>query len=285
MPNTVYQSGRMAHKPVARKAVKAAIRLTHESRQLRTHNVSTPLHCYDTTRQELLCEWIDSITAADRLRQILHQNPIKHPELSVFMASLMTALHQLHRVPADCLALRPLDVTRRIAPRLETPGANTSLFRYFLKLRSELKAFSGLTPDHPVHGDLHVGQLLIDKNDQVWIVDLDDLATGQIESDLGNFCAHLASHPEFTFNGILSSWDYWSKIVMHSYQVSSGCPPNWKCMRLYGALALLRRALKITERAGDNIDYQSCLPEQIIHASRQLFFAAMTTPANPIHHC
>ena len=38
-----------------------------------------------------------------------------------------------------------------------------------------------------VHGDYHVGQILIESvTGDVWLLDLDDLALDQPESDLGN---------------------------------------------------------------------------------------------------
>ena len=44
-----------------------------------------------------------------------------------------------------------------------------------------------------LHGDLHVGQFIVEPSGAVWLVDLDDMAVGPPEADIANFAAHLAT--------------------------------------------------------------------------------------------
>ena len=95
---------------------------------------------------------------------------------------LMNAVSLLHaaRVPE----LAALDPLRRIRPRLaltEVP---------LLRALAEGPVPRGRAV---LHGDLHVGQFVVEPSGAVWLVDLDDLAIGPPEADLANFAAHLGT--------------------------------------------------------------------------------------------
>jgi hypothetical protein len=66
-----------------------------------------------------------------------------------------------------------------LAPRIE-------------EIRAELASLPDGEPEVPVHGDLHVSQLLVDGGDLVGLVDVDTAGMGHRSDDLGNLVGHLA---------------------------------------------------------------------------------------------
>lgn len=89
---------------------------------------------------------------------------------------------QLQACPVP--GLRRYDPLLRIRPRLSLATADP--------LRRVLE---DPVPDGTatLHGDLHLGQFILEPSGKVWVVDLDDLAVGAQEADLANFTAHLAT--------------------------------------------------------------------------------------------
>lgn len=143
-----------------------AAEILRRSDALRAAGVPTPRALPGDRPEELAFQHIDGNTG--------------FPLLRLPMEQLLAPLALLHRT--DVSVLPPLDPLRRITPRIG------SLNR---------PDFAALTPAPPgdavVHGDFHVGQLLLDERGKMWIVDLDDMARGHPASDLANFIAHLAT--------------------------------------------------------------------------------------------
>ena len=105
-------------------------------------------------------------------------------------------------------------------------------------------------PPGVVHGDFHCGQLIRDRAGRVWVVDLDDMAFGPVEADLGNFAAHLATRPETRRADLRDGVRHWGGQVLEAWnRLSAPCEPAlfWRHLDI----ALVRRALKLRDDRGD----------------------------------
>jgi hypothetical protein len=101
---------------------------------------------------------------------------------------LIDTVLRLGRMSTEGLAR--FDPFLRIRPRL---SAATSAIR---DLHAELVAKDaalGWTATTVIHGDFHPGQCLQDRSGKIWLIDLDDLALGPPEADLGNLAAWIAT--------------------------------------------------------------------------------------------
>ena len=117
-----------------------------------------------------------------------------------------------------------------------------------------------------VHGDFHAGQIFFGSAPRMtWVLDLDDLAFGHKESDLGNLSAYLATARETTLNDVFGAYIYWASQVKAAYDDLAKRSLNHEVIHAYGTIALLRRGLKLWERTGDNH-----MLDDILDASRRL---------------
>lgn len=97
-----------------------------------------------------------------------------------------------------------------------------------------------------VHGDFHCGQLIRDGAGVVWVIDLEDMARGPVEADLGNFVAHLATRAETRRADFAEGIRFWSERVLSVWgRLGETCDPAlfWR----YVDIALTRRALKLRD--------------------------------------
>ena len=170
---------------------------------------------------------------------------------AAFFASVTHPLAKLHRARVTGLNLPRLDARRRISPRLTNcgnavpPGASALADALFdLVSASALRARSVV-----LHGDFHLRQLIRLKNRNDFIlVDLDDLATGPAEADLGNCIAHLATSDGVDGRSIETTIQGLIPCFVAGYRETSPIDLDHDAIRLFAALALVRRALKLTER-------------------------------------
>lgn len=91
-----------------------------------------------------------------------------------------------------------------------------------------------------LHGDLHVGQFMLEPSGTVWLVDLDDMAFGPPEADLANFAAHLAT--TMLGPGIA----VWARQVCEAW-TTLGRAVDPAVFTRFLHLALLRRHLKLRQ--------------------------------------
>jgi hypothetical protein len=87
-----------------------------------------------------------------------------------------------------------------------------------------------------IHRDLHPGQILVDGS-AVGLVDLDELALGEAELDVGNLCAHFVL---YRLQGMVDSDDTDIETVLHQYAARRVLKRNRELV--YRAAALLRLA-------------------------------------------
>jgi Phosphotransferase enzyme family len=174
-------------------------------------------------------------------------------EAKAVLPLMMKSLVTLHAVK-PCEGVEPYEPLRKITPRL-TAGHNPlrPLLSEALNELETLKVEAGL-----IHGDLHVGQFLLDGEEKCWLIDFDDVAIGDPAADLGNFAAHLATRPETSGGAPLVSMRHWLAVVLYNYRQAGGFASAHSA-DVYGRLALVRRALKLSqgEQAGQFHDLRS----------------------------
>ncbi|HSF96331.1 MAG TPA: phosphotransferase [Thermohalobaculum sp.] len=162
------------------------------------------------------------------------------------LTELLRPLLALHRAAVP--GLSPFDPAAKIYARLEP--------RDPAPLRDELRALLAALPapasPGPVHGDFHAGQLVLDPAGRAWLLDLEDLAAGAPESDLGNFAAHLGTRPETRRGPVRDGFEHWLDHVLGAYSGIGGQAAA-ELARLHGRIALIRRALKLDRRGNSAV--------------------------------
>lgn len=102
-----------------------------------------------------------------------------------------------------------------------------------------------------VHGDFHCGQMVRDKSGCLWLIDLDDMAQGAIEADLGNFAAHLATRPETGKRRLSEDLPFWAEQVQGAWlRLGETC--DTALFRRHTDIAVTRRALKLRGLRNDH---------------------------------
>jgi predicted trehalose synthase len=171
--------------------------------------------------------------------------PSDDPEVLVFdrieaegtptLSQLVAALAPLRRMPSG--GLPRFNPFARILPRLaDTPPA---IFSRVTELQAADQALNWPAASI-VHGDFHPGQVLRDRQGKIWLIDLDDLARGPTEADLGNLAARMATQTAGRLD-----------VLSHraTEAVLAQAPAaNAALMAHFRDIALLRRALKLRER-------------------------------------
>lgn len=97
-----------------------------------------------------------------------------------------------------------------------------------------------------VHGDFHPGQVIRDQTGLVWLVDLDDLALGPVEADLGNLVAHLATAASTAGGDLSGSLAGWTARVAGAWRRIHSAPDR-SLLEHFRTIAVVRRALKLAE--------------------------------------
>jgi len=256
MTDRVRQVGNAMRKRFDRSEPGLARRVMQYTGYLAATGVRTPAAMLDTSTNELVSDWIEGVTGWDCLRaaRVARQPSGWRALPEDLFACLLEPLATLHAADPRGLELEALDIWRRITPRLD-------YIQDFLPHREAVRAqqlYSRLRDTqtlmdaiHPpasvaVHGDYHVGQLLFDgASARAWLLDLDDLALGVPESDIGNFIAHLSTSADLMFGDVLQ--DFMSLEALLSERYTALCHKRLNPVQtgFYGAAALLRRALKL----------------------------------------
>ncbi len=162
---------------------------------------------------------------------------------------LMAQALALHSASLDALELPRHDPLAKILPRMDAD--TETAYRGFVAGALQEIDEASPTDGAPVHGDLHAGQFIVDSGGAAWLLDLDDLAIGPAEADLGNFAAHLATRPETAAGRPLEALRRWCLLVGDAYLAEGGRAVA-PLIDAYGRIALVRRALKLAGR-GDRL--------------------------------
>ena len=253
MNRSVRQACGFARKAQGGRSPAHGLRLSLVATNLAAKGVPTPPASYDKDTHEIVSPWINGLTA----REILRQRPKvpatpDDPVLTQIGEALMVPLQKLHGTDPFENGLRRFDPWALIAPRLELPHnlqAKSNILANRLRLMESVLLSQISRPWVTVHGDLHVGQIILAPDD-IWLLDLDDLAAGWFESDLANFSAHIASSRDLFLGNIFSGFIGISRGLSTQYTKRSGIPVQSILVSYYGALALLRRSLKLAIQDG-----------------------------------
>jgi len=256
--NRVRHVGRLARKALGDISILEASQIVRNTQRLATAGLRTPNPYLDTDSMELVMPWIEGIGARARLchgrlyRGYADWSDVPASELSLLVAPLVV----LHGAEVVQMELDTFDPWRRIHPRIAHPGCsnNQELMNEIASVIPVLKQDGAMLAESqpaayvPVHGDYHVGQLLFDLPLGLpWLLDLDDIARGHRESDIGNFAAHCATTTDMGFLGVLNDFTMLSSALHACYADISGINLNVGWINFYGAVAMLRRALKLIE--------------------------------------
>ncbi len=155
--------------------------------------------------------WFPFLAGVGGLERLVEEGPDT-------LSNLLGPVVQLHKIPIPD-RLEAFDPFARIVERVRGPD-DAAIDSLAEKYRRSLPApkVTGI-----IHGDFHAGQLLTDNSHQVWLLDLEDLAVGPGEADIGNFAAHLATRPETRKQRRLdSSIGYWFKRTCNAYSRRHG---------------------------------------------------------------
>ncbi len=242
--------------------------LDARARALLSAGIPTPQSLSDSATDRVSFVHLQGPTAADDWMDAQAVQSSATTSNLVALADAVTApLAALHAASAqgaisqDAQLIR-LDPWRRIMPRLAVPapvsaGRNGPQRLRAGQLASELRNIHDrLTPkpavDTIVHGDYHLGQLIrpIGRDGYV-IVDLDDLAIGPREHDIGNCIAHIATSPRLWPHRTQEALVRISPLFIAAYNGHSAVALDSAQIDLHCAIGMLRRALKLAER-GDH---------------------------------
>jgi hypothetical protein len=160
------------------------------------------------------------------------------PDKPASLEAMLSTRTQLHRMPTAGLAR--FDPFLRIRPRLE---AAPSTIRALVAGLATKDATLGWPAKAVVHGDFHPGQVIRDQAGKVWLIDLDDLALGPVEVDLGNLVAWMATQTPGRLDGLTA--DALAEVL----SVAEGADATLTAH--FVSIALVRRALKLQRKGID----------------------------------
>jgi len=251
-------------------------RLASLSSSLSVAGVPTPVGRYDVVNNRLAFPKLSGIEARLLIKKL--SDDLTTTEW--FWSLLLKPLSCLHTVDQSSLDLKPIDPLRHVSRRLlETTDDALSFPANSLHeiLKKSIKDdLNQLSLELTVcHGDYHVGQILIDPVEITSsVVDLDDVGLGLVEMDLSNLVAHMTTSPGLALHRFKitdatnatvdqqlfdQQFLFWSDKLIKIHQASSTLPISSRRIALYGAAALMRRALKLNERGHSRQLIQSIL--------------------------
>ncbi len=166
------------------------------------------------------------------------------------LSELIAPLIELHYI--DQAEFPRFDPFLRIEPRVAALSIPPGLIKEINKRKEVEFPITGI-----VHGDFHLGQLIRESDGKCWILDLDDLASGPIEADLGNLAAYLATSPDTMGESVSTSLCYWKNKITSAWN-DLGQTYQENYFLYFMQLALIRRTLKRIE-AGDDSLIEQCM--------------------------
>jgi len=250
----------------ARKALgdvppRVGYRIEKLSHELTVAGVPTPLLTFQPVTRELIAPWVNGYNGRERLQHIMQDSQSFANVSAPFWRSLFEPLAQLHRSELTSNALKQLDPYRRIRSRLENKdpcggthalGRERRLYQTLANTSEKLTSIHDVNNWVPVHGDFHVGQVMFGTDsDTPVLLDLDDLALTVPESDIGNCIAHLVTAFGHVTQGVFEKFNHLKLMFQGCYFELTSVSLSPELINFYGAIALLRRELKLVERDRD----------------------------------
>lgn len=203
----------------------------------------------DSKRSQITMPLLDGRDGRDMCRSEAQQGA------KATLRGCVAKLAEFHEagVRVDPSSLSLFDPFSKIRPRIgNCPDPQLSSIAAKLSAQiEEALAFWDLDDAYTtlVHGDFHAGQVIFCRDGgECHIVDLDDVAIGMRESDLGNLIAHASTCAQITNGPIFGAAAEMLADFVGAYNRASHKPLDHRLTSLYCAASLLRRALKLIER-------------------------------------
>lgn len=168
------------------------------------------------------------------------------PDLIQGLPDLLSPLLGLNRLRLPTLGLPQHDPLLRIRPRLALAPATVA------RLAQQQVTRLPATMDTICHGDFHPGQVIRDAAGRSWLLDLDDLALGPVEADLGNLIAWLASQSLRDPRPLADRLND-ARASLVAAWTGLGGRTDHAILDPYMTLAIIRRALKRAERGDPSL--------------------------------
>ena len=248
MTGRVRRDGATARKNFLGKGARSGSETARRSVVLAAAGIATPIGRFDATDGNIVFPWLDGISGRRHLASETAAGR-GHPVL----VAAITVLARLHRADAPALRLPPFDPWKRISPRLAALPRDveaTDFHAARAAVGAALDAAAG--HDEPglglIHGDFHIGQLIFPTAGSApWLLDLEDLAVGPAEADLGNFIAHIVTSEDLYDGALVDGFRRFADSLRAAYEAETGITLAANRIDAYGAAALLRRGLKLRE--------------------------------------
>ena len=230
-------------------------RLAALSHHLCAAGVRTPPASYLPAEHALRMPRAAGEGGRERLARWLAAGAGGRPDCDRDLTVALRPLVRLHALRAADLGLARFDPWSKVLPRLADGTALPAVLREEARaVVADVRALARCVEDpgeHVVHGDFHAGQLVFDDAEEAWLLDLDDLAAGHPEADLGNFAAHVATQPNRGESCTAAGFAEWAQRLAEACVAAGGARPDRARLAAHGAAALLRRALKLWQRDAD----------------------------------
>lgn len=263
--NQVYTQNRTFFKSWTGKCPDSGKRLASLSASLAAAGVPTPIGRYEVAAHRLAFPKLLGIEA----RRLIQLSTGDVSSIHWLWPLVINPLISLHSVDPTGLRLNLINPLRHVSRRILNTTDDTLAFPVS-GLHDSLQELIEHDLNHSnanfivAHGDYHVGQILIDTIAHgSAVVDLDDVGLGIAEMDLSNLIAHLVTSPNLPLQGpekidgsdrtVDRQFLFWSDKLTRLYRADSTRSINSQRMALYGAGALMRRALKLNE-SGHTLD-------------------------------
>ena len=251
MTGRVCRDGAWAIKSYGQGFADATRRTAVRSQILSGAGVPTPMGRYQAAANTIWYPWIEGTSGRCCFRLSRRRKAqLDFEPIVSYLDLALRALFHLHRADPGLLALSVFDPWRRIQPRFVAGDADSYLRSLCDKLRRRLADHT--PPSRPnclVHGDFHVGQVLFQPGKSVpWLLDIDDIALGRPESDLGNFVGHLTTSDVIPPGDLRADFDALVELICTLYQRISKDQINLDLLRTSGTITLVRRGLKLREQ-------------------------------------
>lgn len=282
---TILHRSKTLIKSLQDEGVDEGLRVAALSRALAGSRVPTPIGHYDSDNHVLVFPLLDGQDAG----KLIHAALAEASCMDWIWSLVLTPLVKLHKTTLErayianpnivAPSLTVIDPLKHVSRRLNILSGH-ALGSAVLDLHRHLNAAidedirrAALTV---IHGDFHVGQVVVNRDQtESAIVDLDDVGLGVAEMDIANCVAHITTSPICKIRsdsrltkdvGIEQKFDDWADLLCGEYEQIAEIKLSPERVCLYGASALLRRALKLMETANHDISTQS-----IVQAAQALY--------------
>lgn len=256
MTSAVIRDGAYALKVFRDGNIADIAKLVRLTARLRNSGVPIPETRRETDSNAIRLPWINGETMRERMRARGFDDFNAANDDLVAAMGVLSRLH-VSKAPRKCLSVFDpfrLSDKRMAEPLFQALPRTTRMDARRLRALLDMRK-PATSPGVTIHGDFHLGQLILEKqSNKWWLIDLDDAALGHIEADIANFCINVATRRHQPSACLLKDLKELLAICVSAYKADT----NTELLGYYAACAFLRRALKFAAR-GENLDRVSAL--------------------------